>query len=160
MAIETLTIIVSVLLIAGIIGSLIPMAPGALFSLAGIGVYFFYSDDPSLLFVVLGVITGLFTLLVDWFSGAVASKYGGASTRTSMAAGVMGLLGFIFLGGPIGLALAVAATVFIREYLIHGEEEDSFKAALYTTIGVLGSGVIQVMLTGSIFVAYLVVLVI
>jgi hypothetical protein len=54
----------------------------------------------------------------------------------------------------------VAATVFIREYMIHGEGEDSFKVALYTTVGVLGSGVIQAMLTGSIFVAYLVTLVI
>lgn len=152
--------IVSALLIAGVIGSIVPMMPGALFSLAGIGVYFFYTDDPSILFTVFGAFTGVFALLVDWFAGAVASKYGGASTRTSIAAGITGLIGFIFLGGPIGLALAVAATVFIREYLIHGDEEDSFRAALYTTIGVLGSGVIQALLTGSILVAYLLTFVI
>lgn len=157
---ETLTLLILGLLIAGMLGSIVPMAPGALFSLLGIGIYFFYADDPSLLFIIFGTLTGVFTLLVDWFAGSIASKYGGASTKTSIAAGLTGLLGFIFLGGPIGLALTVTATVFIREYLIHGDEKDSLKAATYATIGVLGSTVIQTILTGSILVAYLITLVI
>jgi uncharacterized protein YqgC (DUF456 family) len=161
MALESITLIILGLIIGGVIGSLVPMMPGALLSLAGIAVYFFYTDDPSILFTVFGIFTGVFTLLVDWFSGAVASKYGGASTKTSIAAGIAGLIGLVVsFGNPLGLALAVAATVFIREYLIHGDEEDSFRAALYTTIGVLGSGIIQAILTGSILVAYLLTFVI
>lgn len=157
---ETIILVVLLLLIAGVIGSIVPMMPGALFSIAGILIYFFGAENPSTLLTIFGLFTGVFTLAVDWFAGSVAAKYGGASTRTSLAAGFTGLLGFIFLGGPIGLALAVSATVFIREYLIHGDEKEGMKAAFYATLGVLGSALIQAMLTGSILIAFLLAMVI
>lgn len=152
---ELINLFVLALLLAGIIGSIIPMAPGALFSLIGVGVYFFATEDPSIFFTVFAALTGAFALATDWFAGSIAAKYGGASNKTSLMAGVAGVFGFIFLGGPIGLALAVASTVFIREYLIHGESDKGAKAAVYATIGVLGSAVIQAVLTGSILVAFI-----
>lgn len=156
---EPTTGLILFLLIAGVIGSIVPMMPGALFSLAAVLIYFFRADDPSFLFTVLGALTAAFALFVDWFAGAVAAKYGGASKKTSIAAAVTGLLGFMFLGGPLGLAIAVSVTVFVREYLIHGRSGDGAKAALYATIGVLGSAVVQTMLTGSILLAYLLTLI-
>jgi uncharacterized protein YqgC (DUF456 family) len=157
---ELITLLVLALLAAGIVGSIIPMMPGALFSITGVLIYFFGAEDPSIWFTAFGLLTSVFTLTVDWFAGSIAAKYGGASTKTSLAAGVTGLLGFIFLGGPVGLALAVSATVFIREYLIHGDEREGLQAAFYATIGVLGSAVIQAMLTGSILIAFILALVI
>lgn len=131
------------------------MMPGALFSLIGVGIYFFMTQDPSLTFVVFAGITGLLALVTDWFAGSIAAKYGGASNKTSLMAGVAGVIGFIFLGGPIGLALAVAATVFLREYLIHQDSSKSLKASVYATVGVLGSALVQAMLTASVLVAYI-----
>lgn len=151
---ETLTLLVVGLLIAGIVGSIVPMMPGAAFSLIGIGVYFFATEDPSLLFTVFAALTGLFAMATDWFAGSIAAKYGGASNKTSLMAGIAGVFGFIFLGGPIGLALTVAATVFIREYMIHGDSGKGSKTAIYATIGVLGSAVVQIFLTASILFAY------
>ncbi|MFB6192845.1 MAG: DUF456 domain-containing protein [Candidatus Nanohaloarchaea archaeon] len=151
---ELVSGLILVLLLAGVVGSIVPMMPGAVFSLAAVLIYFFRVDDPSLIFTVFGAFTSGFALLVDWFAGAVAAKYGGASRKTSMAAAVTGLIGFIFLGGPIGLALAVSATVFIREYMIHGDGSNGAKAAVYATIGVLGSAFVQAMLTGSVLLAY------
>jgi uncharacterized protein YqgC (DUF456 family) len=157
---DILTITVIILLTAGVIGSIVPMMPGALFSLTGILVYFFGSKNPSIWFTVFGLLTAVLALVFDWFAGSVAAKYGGASTKTSIAAGVIGLLGFIFLGGPIGLAVAVMATVFIREYLIHGDSRDGLRSAFYATVGVLGSAVVQALLTGSILVAFLISIVV
>ncbi|MFB6158086.1 MAG: DUF456 domain-containing protein [Candidatus Nanohalobium sp.] len=157
---EPISVIVALLLLAGVAGSLLPVMPGALFSVSGIVIYCFYSAEPGPILTVFGLFTGFLALAADWFAGAVAADYGGASRKTSMAAAVTGLLGFIFLGGPLGLAVAVSLTVFVREYLIHGEREDSFRAAFYATAGVLGSAVIQVVLTGSILVAYLLTVVI
>lgn len=154
---ETTTLIVLALLLAGIAGSIIPMAPGAVFTLIGVGVYFFMTDDPSMIFTVFAALTGLFALATDWFAGSIAANYGGASNRTSLMAGLAGVLGFVFLGGPIGLAVAVAATVFFREYLIHGDSDKGMKAAVYATIGVLGSALIQMILTGSILIAFLLI---
>lgn len=144
------------LLVLGVIGSFVPMAPGAVFSLLGVGAYYFYYPDPSTWFVVFATFTGLFAVATDWFAGSIAAKYGGASTRTSLMAGVAGVFGFIFLGGPIGLALAVSLTVFIREYLIHEDSRKSMKSSVYATIGVLGSAVIQTFLTLSILIGFLV----
>lgn len=152
---EFITLIVLFLLLAGIVGSIVPLMPGAAFSLVGVGVYFFLTEDPSVLFTVFAAFTGIFALATDWFAGSIAAKYGGASTKTSLMAGVAGIFGFIFLGGPIGLALAVAVTVFIREYLIHEDSAKGSKAAIYATIGVLGSAIIQTILTGSILIAFL-----
>ena len=153
------TLVVLILLLAGVVGSIIPMAPGALLSLAGIAVYYFYTPNPGILFTVFGALTGLLALATDWFAGSIAAKYGGASNKTSLMAGVAGVFGFIFLGGPIGLALAVAFTVLLREYMIHHNSEKGFKAAFYATIGVLGSAVIQVFLTASILIGFLLVLI-
>lgn len=152
---ELITLLVTFLFLAGIVGSIIPMMPGALFSLIGVGIYFFMTEDPSLLFTAFAALTGLFALATDWFAGSIAAKYGGASNKTSLMAGIAGVFGFIFLGGPIGLALTVAATVFIREYLIHGESDKGLKAAVYATVGVLGSAFIQAILTGSILLAFI-----
>ncbi|QGA80763.1 DUF456 domain-containing protein [Candidatus Nanohalobium constans] len=158
---EITTLIVIILLFAGVIGSIVPMAPGALFSLAGVIIYFFSTEDPSILFTVFGILTAGFTLLVDWFAGSIAAKYGGASSKTSLAAGIGGLIGFIVTAGnPLGLAAGVALTVLIREYLIHGGERDSLKAAVYATIGVLGSSIVQAVLTASILIAFLISMVI
>lgn len=155
---ELTTLLIIGLLIAGVVGSIVPMLPGALFSLAGIIVYYFYTPDPGLFFTAFLVLTAVFALATDWFAGSIAAKYGGASSKTSLMAGIAGVLGFIFLGGPIGLAVAVAATVLVREYLIHGNEQKGLKAAFYATIGILGSAVIQTFLTASILVAFLLAL--
>jgi uncharacterized protein YqgC (DUF456 family) len=152
---ELSVVLTLLLLTAGMIGSIVPMAPGALFSLFAAVVYFFMTDDPNMIFTVFATLTGLFALATDWFAGSIAANYGGASKRTSLMAGLAGVFGFIFLGGPIGLTIAVAATVFFREYLIHGDSDKGIKAAIYATIGVLGSAIIQIILTGSILIGFI-----
>jgi len=157
---ETTILIVLALFIAGVIGSIVPMMPGALISLLGVAVYGFTSKDPSLIFLLFGAFTGLTALVFDWLAGSIAAKYGGASNKTSIAAGIAGFLGFFLLGGPLGLVVAVGTVVFLREYLIHSDEKDSFKAAAYASIGVLGSAVVQSVLTASILLGFILTLVI
>ena len=157
---ETTTLLVLFLLIAGVVGSIVPMAPGALISLIGVAAYGFLSDDPSVLFIIFGALTGTIALVFDWLAGSIAAKYGGASNKTSIAAGIAGFLGFFLLGGPLGLVVAVGTVVFLREYLIHSDEKDSFKAAAYASIGVLGSAVVQSVLTASILLGFILTLVI
>jgi len=157
---ETTTIIVLILLFAGVIGSIVPIAPGALISLIGITIYGVLTDDPNLVFILLGSLTAVIALVFDWLAGSIAAKYGGASNKTSIAAGIAGFLGFFLLGGPLGLVIAVGTVVFLREYLIHNNERDSLKAAAYATVGILGSAIVQTVLTASILLGFLLTLVI
>lgn len=147
------------LMVLGIVGSITPMMPGALLSIAGVLVYWYGNSftQPDTWFLAAFVLTGLFAVATDYLSGVVAAKAGGASTRTSIAAGVAGFLLFFVLG-PIGILVGVAGTVLIREFLRTGDSKDSIKAAVYSTVGVLGSTVVQVVVTVSLLLAFIVAL--
>lgn len=156
--VEVITVAAWVLLVAGVLGSLVPAVPGALFSLAGVYAYWvatgFTAPDP----VVLTVLTllGVGALGVDWFGGPVAARLGGASTRTAVVAGIVGIGGLV-LAGPVGLVLGVAGTAFGLEYYRHREAEAGVRAGLAAVVGVLASPLIQGVLTATMLVVMLVI---
>ena len=146
---EFFVTITFVLLIAGVVGSLVPMIPGAFISLIGVTYYWWSTgfSQPHILLVLLLYMTGLTALLFDWFAGALGSKAAGASDSTVRAAALAGIL-FFFIGGPIGTFVGIAGVVYVREYLLKGDKEKSMKAALYTAGSMLGSTLVQGFLTG------------
>ncbi|MFB6241687.1 MAG: DUF456 domain-containing protein [Candidatus Nanosalina sp.] len=149
------------LLILGIIGSVAPAVPGVLISVAGVLIYWWSTNftQPGNLFIGFTVFLGVVAISLDWFSGALTAKYGGASTETSIAAGIAGVLGFIFLGGPIGVVIAVAGTVFLREYFRTGDLDQSKKAGIYSALGLVFSTAMQVVIAVTIFLGFLLALV-
>lgn len=153
-----LTGIITILFLLGIVGSVLPMMPGALLSVAGILIYAWQSKSPNWLFISFGLFLSISAIVFDWLSGYIGAKLGGATGKTSLAAGVAGFLGFIFLGGPLGMLLAVAGTVFVREYLINNDFEKSGKAAVYASVTVMGSTVVQAGLTSLVLIGFLITL--
>ncbi|MDY6779850.1 MAG: DUF456 domain-containing protein, partial [Halobacteria archaeon] len=143
------------LLILGIVGSFVPVVPGAFLSVTGVLVYWWSTGytDPSTVFVVIVAVVGVLTVLVDWFAGAVSAKIGGASNVSTAAAAVVGFVLFFF-AGPIGIILGVAATVFCIESYRTGDTEESLRAAFYSTLGVLASVAVQFLVTLSILVGF------
>ncbi|MGQ4555025.1 DUF456 family protein [Halobellus sp. GM3] len=143
------------LLVLGVIGSVLPLVPGGLLSVAGVLLYWWSSgfSEPSdlIVFVLVGV--GALAMLVDYFGGAIAARAGGASLRTTAAAVLVGTV-LLFVAGPVGFLLGLAATVFAVEFAQHADAEVGLRVALYSTVGVLASSVVQVMLTGSILAAF------
>lgn len=154
-------IVAILLLLLGIVGSFTPALPGALISGIGIFIYWWSTGytEPGTLFLTITAVLTVFALLVDWFAGAITAKIGGASNKTSFMAGIAGVLGFIFLGGPLGVLIAVGGTVFIREYLKHGEIKKARKSALYSALGFFASAFMQVLITSVLLVGFLVTLV-
>jgi uncharacterized protein YqgC (DUF456 family) len=129
-----------------------------LLSVAGVLVYWYstgYSRPGTLLLVAL-VGVGLVAVAVDLLAGALSAKAGGASTRTAVVAGVVGLA-LTFVAGPIGLLVGIAATVFLIEYRRTGDPAASLRTVGYTTVGVLGSALVQVLITGLMLAAMLAV---
>ena len=139
----------------GVVGSVVPLLPGGLLSVAGVLLYWWSTglSEPSLLVVAVLVGVGLLTMLVDYFGGAIAARAGGASMRTTAAAVLVGTA-LLFVAGPVGFLLGLAATVFAVEFAQHADVETGLRVALYSTVGVLASTVVQVALTGSILVAF------
>jgi len=151
-----LVVLAFVLLVAGVVGSLIPQVPGAPISLAGVYLYWFATGDPGTLLLATLSVVAVLTWLVDFLGGAIAARVGGASNATAVLAGVAGLILF-FVTGPIGIILGVALTVFAIEFYRQRDARKGLKAALVTTGGMLASGVVQALLTGSILATMVVV---
>jgi hypothetical protein len=157
--VEVLTVIAVALLVAGVIGSIVPVVPGPLLSLAGVYTYWWSTGyaDPGLVVLVGFTLVGVFAIAVDLLAGAMSAKAGGASTISSVAAGVAGFALF-FVAGPVGVVVGVAGAVFAVELALGADADESGKAALYTALGVLASGVVQAMLTLSMLIGFLLIL--
>lgn len=145
---SVLAVVALALAAAGVVGSVLPALPGGLLSLAGVLLYWYSTGytDPSLLVFVALVLTAGLTVAVDWLGGIAAAKVGGASTRVSLVAGLVGLVLFV-VTGPLGLFLGVAGTVFIAEYLKAGDAAAGVRSAVYTTLGLLATSLVQGLLT-------------
>ena len=141
-----------------VIGAALPLLPGGALSVVAVLLYWWSTGyaAPSTALVVVLVAVGLLTMVVDYFGGAIAARAGGASALTTAAAVVVGLL-LLFVAGPIGFVAGVAATVFAVEFAQHADAEASGRVALYATVGVLASTAVQILLTGTILVALVVV---
>lgn len=145
------------LLVAGVVGSIVPGLPGASLSLLGVLLYWWQSGFTRPGLVVLAALLGLglLALIADWFGGAASAKVGGASTRTVVLAAIVGFL-LLFVAGPLGVLVGIAGTVFLFELRASGDPRASLRAAAFTTVGMLASAVVQALLTGAMLVLVLV----
>ncbi|WP_372909986.1 DUF456 domain-containing protein [Salinigranum sp.] len=156
--VSTLAWVALALATLGVVGSLLPAVPGATLSLAGVLLYWWSTGytDPSLVVLAGFALVALAAVLVDVAGSALAVRAGGASPLTAAVALVAGLvLGLVT--GPVGFVVGVAGAAFAVELYRTGESEASTRAALYATAGVLGSAVVQVLLTLSLLAALVVV---
>jgi uncharacterized protein YqgC (DUF456 family) len=155
---EPLAWVAIALVAAGVVGSILPLVPGGALSVAGVFVYWWSTGytEPSVLLVGALVVVGLVATVVDYAGGAIAARAGGASVATTAAAVLVGVV-LLFVAGPIGFVVGVAATVFVVEFAQHADAEAGLRIAAYATVGVLASTVVQVLLTGSILVVMVLV---
>lgn len=140
------------LLVVGVVGSVVPLVPGGLASLAGVLLYWWstgYADPGPVALVALS----LLAVAVDQLGGAVAARAGGASLLTTAAAAVVGVALF-FVAGPVGILAGVGGTVFVSEYRRHRDPKTGLRTAAYATVGVLASSAVQFLLTASILAAF------
>jgi uncharacterized protein YqgC (DUF456 family) len=157
--VEALTLVAVALLVAGIVGSVVPGLPGPLLSLIGVYLHWLVTGyaEPGTLALVGLTLVGLLAVAVDLLATVVSTKAGGGSWGVSAAAGFVGLLAF-FVAGPVGVALGVAATAFVLSFVVTRDAGGSARTAVYATVGVLGSALVQAMLALSMLVAFLLVL--
>lgn len=152
---ELVLLIAVVLLLVGIVGSVLPMLPGAPLSLLGVYLYWWSSgfSDPGGVAVFVLTVIALTAFLADFLGGAITARVGGASLTTTGLAAVVGIV-LLFVGGPLGFLVGIAATVFLAEYYRHRDARAGTKTALYATVGVIASAAMQLLLTLSMFVIF------
>jgi uncharacterized protein YqgC (DUF456 family) len=143
------------LLLAGVVGSVVPVVPGAGLSLVGIYLYWWSSGYavPGLAVLAAFTLVGVTAIVADQLGGALAASAGGASVKTTALASVVSIP-LLFIAGPVGLVLGIAGTVFAAEFYRTRSAGQGARAAVFAAVGVLGSAVVQSVVTLSLLVGF------
>lgn len=152
--VELLVVAAFLVLLVGVAGSFLPLIPSGPAALAGVLLYWHATGytAPGPVALAALVLVGVVTTVVEYAGGATAAKAAGASNLTTAAAVVVGIA-LLFVAGPAGIVVGIAGTVFVAEFARNREASASARTALYATVGVLASSVVQFLLTGSILLA-------
>ncbi|WP_137286222.1 DUF456 family protein [Halorussus salinisoli] len=155
---EPMFLVAVAILLAGVVGSVVPLVPGAGLSLLGIYLYWWSTGyaTPGTLALVAFTLVGLAAIVTDQFGGALAAGAGGASTKTVVLATVVSIP-LLFVAGPVGLVLGVAAAVFAAEFYRTQSAGRGARAGAFAAVGVLGSAVVQLVVTLSLLVGFVLV---
>ena len=145
------------LLVAGVAASFVPLVPGGAVSMLGVGYYWLITGDIGPIALIGFLILGTVTVAADLLGSAVAAHVGGASNRTTAVAAVAAIALLVFLG-PLGALVGVLGAVFLLEYRRHGDARRGMRTAAVTATGMLASTAMQVLLTLSMLIGFLVVL--
>lgn len=148
-----------ILLVGGVIASVVPFVPGGLLSIIGVGYYWYATGEPTgiALFGLLSL--GVLTLVFDYLGSAISARFGGASLRTTVIAGIAAIA-FMFVLGPLGAIVGIASVVFVLEVRRHGDVERGLRTAAYATVGMLASAGMQIVLTATVLIGFLVIVLI
>ena len=155
-----LWIIAVVLIVAGVIGTIVPALPGAMLVFAGIALGAWIDDFtriPVWLVVVFGVLTAI-TWGVDYFAASVGAKKAGAS-RLAVLGAFIGTVAGIFSGlwGLLVLPLAGAA---IGEVIAQRDLMRAGRVGVTTWFGLLLGTAIKVAIVFAMVGAFVVALVV
>lgn len=155
-----LWILAVVLVVVGVVGTVLPALPGAIFVFAGVALAAWIDDFARIGGWTLGVL-GVLTLvawLVDFVSGYYGAKRVGASTHALVGAAA-GTIAGVFTG-LVGLIFMPLAGAAIGEFLAQRDALRAGKVGVATWVGMLVGTVAKVaivFLMVGIFVAALLI---
>lgn len=142
-----LILIAGLLIIAGFLGSFLPVMPGPPLSYAGLIVLQFTSSHPfSLQFFIVWALVVVALMILDNVIPAYGTKKFGGSAYGIWGSVIGAVAGMFF--SPIGLVVGPLAGAFIGE-LVGGKQSDqAFRSALGSFAGFLASTVLKVIASG------------
>jgi len=140
------------LLAAGVVGSLVPQLPGPPLSIAGVFLYWWASgfSEPGTLTVAL--LVGALGLAVAGgvVAPVVTARVGGVSTVSTTLGVTAGGILFLVFGTP-GLIGGIVGTVFVLEYVRKRDAKASLAAGLLVVLASFATTLVQLVLTGAVF---------
>lgn len=135
----TVFAIAVIVMLAGILGTIVPFLPGLPMIWAAMLIYGiiegFASVDAAFLVVTLAIVIA--TEVADYFAKAWGARRFGASKAGAVGAVIGSLIGLFFL--PVGLVLGPFLGVVIAELMAGRSAEASVRAGWGGLIGTLGS---------------------
>jgi hypothetical protein len=151
-----LYILSGLIIILGVFGIFFPLIPGITLIFIGILVASFTSHFSFITWVailILGILT-LISLLIDYFSGVLGAKFGGASLLGLVGAFLGSILGFSIFG-LLGIIIGPALGVFIFELVNKRNPQKSLKIASYSLISTIIGLIINIIIGLTMIIIFL-----
>jgi len=152
-----LLIIFSILMVPGIVGSILPMLPGIPYMMIIALIYGFVNHFQRLTtneLLILGLIT-VVSILVDYFSGLLGARFGGASKK-SVLYGALGSIIGIFALPPLGMFIGAFLGILIAELTAHKDKNRAVKAAAGSIVGSLVGIIINTLISITFLILFIV----
>ena len=139
-----LWILAVVLIVAGVVGTVLPALPGAILVFAGIALAAWIDDFARISGWTLGVLAVLTAIawIVDYVAGVYGAKKAGASPW-ALAGAAVGTVAGVFTG-LVGLVFMPLAGAAIGEFLAQRDALRAGKVGLATWLGMLAGTVLKV----------------
>jgi len=154
--VDVVLVVAVALLIVGVVASVVPVVPEAVFTLSGLVFYRWMTGEPGILVFGVLLLLSLTGIVLDYLATVVSARAGGASWRTATAAVVVGFI-LAFVTGPVGFLGGTAGFVFVVELVKKRNVREARDAAVYTTTGVVVSAYLRVVLSLVVLVAFVAV---
>lgn len=154
-----LYLLAAVLVIAGLVGTILPVLPGALFVFGGLFFAAMADGFARVGWIALTIIgaLGLLSFVVDFVASLLGAKRVGASPLALLGATLGGIAG-IFVGIP-GLIFGPFIGAVLGELLARGGLAKAGKVGLGTWLGLVVAAVLKVvlafMMVATFLIAYL-----
>lgn len=128
--------LVAVAIAVGLIGILVPLVPGSILVLAAIGVWAFF-ERTTVAWVTLGIAAGILAaaLLVKYLWPARRMRSADVGTRSLLAGGVLGIVGF-FVVPVVGLILGFVLGVYLAELALRRDQRRAWASTVHAIKGV------------------------
>ncbi len=154
----TIDIVFALLLLLGVLLTCIPTLPGVPIMFGMVFIYGLIDGFETLQFWHLGIFgaLALLSIAIDYSSGLIGAKLGGAN-KTSLLCGIIGLfLGLIILP-PFGAFFGLFAGVFCGELIQFKDKRKALKAASYSLMTTVVGAAANILIAIGIFVSFLVI---
>lgn len=142
---ETVALILTIILfIAGLLGTILPVLPGAILIYGGMLLYGFMTRFATLdaYFFFLQTLVLVLIFMVDFVASAISTRHFGGSKPAAWGAVIGTILGLFFLG-PLGIILGPFLGATTAEMLRGTELKQSLRVGFGSLIGILGGTVFK-----------------
>jgi uncharacterized protein len=143
--VETLALIVAIILfIVGLVGTLLPILPGAILIFGGMLIYGFMTNFKSLefnFFLLQGIVFA-FIFLIEYLATFVGTRRFGGSKHAAWGAAIGTILGLFF--GPLGIVIGPFLGALAGELLRGTQLKQAARVGFGTLVGLLGGTILKI----------------
>lgn len=155
----TIDILFTVLVFLGLLLTCIPTLPGIPIMFATIFIYGLIDNFETLQVWHLAVFAGLtlLSITIDYSSGLIGAKLGGASKR-ALGLGMIGLVIGLITFPPLGAFAGLFMGIFIAELIQFRNHAKALKAASYSLAATLIGALVNIVIALGSFIGFLVII--